>query len=202
VCHENIFVELRKNHMDIFWSAIIASMITAICSFYIMKWQVKQNEKSSEIAILRAIATELKTLNTMYIEKLSPFLVKVPERQPQTVDMLWPGGHHYFQVYTKHTTSLGAITDNELREKVIETYIVAMGLVDSLKLNSEMLHERNRLQCQQFAVGQAAIAPHIGLKNIVERLEEYGKLIRGDASIFRNKSDELLASIEDFLHKR
>lgn len=82
---------------------------------------------------------EIETLWESYIVGVGNNLAALPENQPLLT--YYPVTQEYFSVYVGNAILIGRISDTELRKSVVSTYAMARGLIDSYRLNNELLQK-------------------------------------------------------------
>jgi hypothetical protein len=66
----------------------------------------------------------------------------------QFFNFQWPVYQDYFTVYTENASLLGRVADAELRTDIVRCYTFAKGIVDSLKLNADLVAEIDQIGLQ------------------------------------------------------
>jgi hypothetical protein len=99
----------------------------------------------------------------------------------------------YFTVYNSNTFLIGHIADNDLRKDIVFLYTTAKGLVDSYRLNNDLV--------QKFEYWSGL---HIETQNEIHKnraaaqyavLVEYAKTIKKQHDVLKQKSSELLRKL-------
>ncbi len=131
-----------------FWSAIIGGLtggivtgIFTILAVYIIykkeKEKIKEQEESLIKSLLQSIHDELETLWDIYQKEIGTYLESLQENKPLL--HIYVITHDYFTVYHSNSFLIGKIKNNDLRKRIITTYTIAKGLIDSYKLNNELV---------------------------------------------------------------
>jgi len=133
-----------------FGSTIIAAVIGGcIAGYFAMrstdkafenqKKQAQQNEDKLIKGVMQAIHDETETVFERYQETMGAKLESLPEGQPLLV--YYPLVSDFFTVYNSNAFLLGRIPDNDLRKQIIKTYTLGKGIIDSFRMNNDMLQK-------------------------------------------------------------
>lgn len=90
-------------------------------------------------SLLTALDSELRTVWDLYMQRGGRILEELPPGQPLLI--FYPIEQEYFVVYNSNASTIGSISDNKLRTRLIMTYTKAKGLIDSFKFNNSLLRE-------------------------------------------------------------
>lgn len=85
----------------------------------------------------RAVLTEMETLWTYYQETMGHVVESLTTGNP--LAYYYPVTQDYFTVYRSNADLIGRIPNRRLREIIVKTYIGAQALVDSYKMNNELV---------------------------------------------------------------
>lgn len=122
--------------------AVIGSMLTlvAVLVAHLLE-QRKQNQKDRRTVhgVLQAIHDEIETLWDTYSERAGAHLEALQPGKP--LDMYWAISQEYFTVYNNNAFLIGKVSDHDLRKSIVATYTKARGLIDSFRLNNELVHK-------------------------------------------------------------
>ncbi len=122
--------------------ACIGGLITIIVarqSFENQKKQANDNEKKLIQSLLQAIHDEIETVHDRYQETMG---IKLENLQDDTgLTFYYPLVSDYFSVYNGNTFLIGRIDNNDLRKQIIKTYTLLKGMVDSFRLNNDLVHK-------------------------------------------------------------
>lgn len=126
--------------------AIIGSIVgglftlkAANLSFKEQRNQAEENEKKIIQSLLQAIHDELETIYDRYQETMGSRLEVLSENEG--LAFYYPLVSDYFSVYNGNTFLIGRIVDNDLRKQIIKTYTLLKGLVDSFRLNNDLVQK-------------------------------------------------------------
>ena len=146
--HE-ILVGTTSNSIQ--WSTILPSMfgvvvgglITLFTSRYTVQKNYENNfellKKQEELetkATIKAIIAELQALKQIFYFEFMP---KILNSKEEYLSYSYPLGTDYFSVFNANTSKIGKITNDELRECIINTYITAKFFLDCLATNNTAL---------------------------------------------------------------
>jgi len=99
----------------------------------------EENEKLIISSLLQAIHDELETIFDRYQDSMGNRLESLNDGEP--LNFYYPVVSDFFTVYHGNSFLLGRIKDNDLRKSIIKTYTIAKGLVDSFKLNNDLVQK-------------------------------------------------------------
>jgi hypothetical protein len=129
-----------------FSSAIIGAIIGGYFtlkatkdSFKNQKEELIENEKRLIKSILHSIHDEIETIYEHYQETMGSRLESLNHGEPLLC--YYPLVSDFFTVYNTNGIFLGRINDNDLRKKIIQTYTLAKGMVDSFRLNNDLVNK-------------------------------------------------------------
>jgi hypothetical protein len=129
-----------------FSSAIIGAIIGGYFtlkatkdSFKNQKEELIENEKRLIKSILHSINDEIETIYERYQETMGSRLESLKHGEPLLC--YYPLVSDFFTVYNTNGIFLGRINDNDLRKKIIQTYTLAKGMVDSFRLNNDLVNK-------------------------------------------------------------
>ena len=97
---------------------------------------LKKQEEMETKATIKAIIAELQALKQIfYVE----FIPKILNSKDEYLSYSYPLGTDYFSVFNANTSKIGKITNDELRECVINIYITAKFFLDCIATNNTAL---------------------------------------------------------------
>ena len=127
-------------------STIVGGLIASATAYLVTNKtyndQVKQAEKTEEQLIkglLQSIHDEVETVYERYLETMGGKLESLNEMEPLII--IYPLVSDFFSVYNGNSFLIGRISNNDLRKKIIKTYTLAKGMVDSFKLNNDLVNK-------------------------------------------------------------
>ena len=97
---------------------------------------LKKQEEMETKATIKAIIAELQALKQIfYVE----FIPKILNSKEKYLNYSYPLGTDYFTVFNANTPKIGKITNDELRECIINLYITAKFFLDCIATNNSAL---------------------------------------------------------------
>lgn len=127
-------------------SALIGGLIAGLFSL-IAVWQSAKKDLEKRLneekevlkSFLLSIRDEVDTIWTRYMEGMGERVENLPEK---TAFLLYyPASQNYFVTYDENSSLIGRVKDDKLRKLIIVTYTKAKGLLDSYKMNNEMVQK-------------------------------------------------------------
>ena len=97
----------------------------------------QENEAQLLNNFLLAIYDELDTLYDRYSDTVGGYIEELKEGD--ALNFYYPVVSDFFIVYNGNSFLLGKIDDDVLRKKIVATYTLAKGLIDSFHLNNELV---------------------------------------------------------------
>ncbi|MCD6262226.1 MAG: hypothetical protein J7J52_04315 [Deltaproteobacteria bacterium] len=131
-----------------FWSAIAGAVIGGtITGFFAIlatnrsyqhqKRHAEENEEKLINGLLQAIHDEIETIYERYQETMGSKLESL--KAGEGLAFYYPLVSDFFTVYNGNSFLIGRIPDNDLRKNIITTYTLAKGMVDSFRLNNDLV---------------------------------------------------------------
>ena len=99
----------------------------------------EQNEAHIILSLLQSIHDELETVYDNYQENMGHRLESLNEGQ--ALIFYYPLVSDFFSVYNGNTILLGRIKNNDLRKSIIKTYTLGKGLIDSFRMNNDLVQK-------------------------------------------------------------
>ncbi|ADI30857.1 hypothetical protein [Methylotenera versatilis] len=157
---------------------VIAGFFSILATKMAFKHQQGQSENNEKIIIsslLQAIHDELETVYERYQVTMGARLESIRENEP--LNFYYPLVSDFFSVYNGNTFLIGRINDNDLRKQIIKTYTLSKGMVDSFRLNNDLVHKfeyANKLyeETKQEVHKQHAIAHYNSLISYAATLKQ------------------------------
>jgi len=163
--------------------SIVGGLITGLFSLRAVKMsEIADREKREQTdakilkGLLQALHDELDSLFAIFQERIGAQVDALPDGQP--LALYFPITNDFFTVYNANAHLIGRIENNDCRKALVQTYVMAKGLVDSFRMNNDMLskfehwhtlsEETNNPVHKQNAQNQynALIAYAFGIKKI------------------------------------
>lgn len=88
---------------------------------------------------MQAIHDELETIFDRYHETIGNRIESLPEGG--ALIFYYPVVNDYFTVYNGNSFLIGRVKNNDLRKSIIKTYTLGKGMMDSLRMNNEILQK-------------------------------------------------------------
>lgn len=103
------------------------------------KKQAHENESKLIMGVLQAIHDEAETVFDRYQEMMGAKLESLKEGEPLL--FYYPLVSDFFTVYNSNAFLIGRIPDNDLRKQIIKTYTLGKAMIDSFRMNNDMLQK-------------------------------------------------------------
>ncbi|OBT05370.1 hypothetical protein A9267_16070 [Shewanella sp. UCD-FRSSP16_17] len=178
--------------------AVIGGIITGFFalkstqkSFNNQKVQSEENEKKLIKGVLQAIHDELETIFERYQDTMGSKIETLKENEP--LAFYYPLVSDFFTVYNANCFLIGRIPDNDLRKKIIKTYTIAKGMVDSFRLNNDLVSKWEFSE-KLYAESQLEVHKQQALAHY-SALAEYGKSLKINHTTFKAEVNDLLREL-------
>ncbi|SCX39899.1 hypothetical protein [Nitrosospira sp. Nsp1] len=89
-----------------------------------------------------SLRDEIETLWGVYQAGACASIVALPDDEPMLI--YWPLTQEYFTIYNTYALSIGKIKNHMLRKQIIATYTKARSMIDSIRLNNDLLQQWER----------------------------------------------------------
>ncbi|MGP9437423.1 hypothetical protein ACT3RR_18530 [Ewingella sp. AOP8-B2-18] len=99
----------------------------------------EDNEKLIISSLLQALHDELETIFCRYQEGMGCKLESLEDGQP--LAFYYPLVSDFFTVYHGNSFLIGRINNNTLRKNIIKTYTLAKGMIDSFRMNNDLVQK-------------------------------------------------------------
>jgi len=124
--------------------AVIGGLLTGAFSIFAVNKsenfardsKTKQDKRTLK-GLLQALHDELESVNDRYQETMGAQIESLPDGQPLLV--YYPVINDFFTVYNANAHLIGTIENNDLRKSIVRTYVLAKGLVDSFRMNNDLV---------------------------------------------------------------
>jgi hypothetical protein len=145
---------MEYTFLNIDWEAVIpgliAGLITGACMWIALIIQHKherdlqaQKEENQVNAFVHAVMAEVETLWASYYEGAGKKLEGL--EKGKAFMYFYPISQDYFTIYNGNACLVGKIGNARLRRAIVESYTRARGLIDSFRLNNDMVQKWNHL---------------------------------------------------------
>lgn len=122
--------------------ALIGSALTLVATYIAHRLQLSvQDKKDAQHlkGLLQSIHDEIETLWDAYMGSAGAHVEALPDGEP--VAIYWPITQDYFIIYSANANSIGRVRDHDLRKAIVVAYTKAWGLIDSFRMNNELVHK-------------------------------------------------------------
>ncbi|WP_025040876.1 hypothetical protein [Nitrosospira briensis] len=103
------------------------------------KKEAAERDNEHVRGLLQAFHDEIQTLWEIYKAGAGADIVALANNEPMLSH--WPLTQDYFTIYNTNASSIGKIKNQELRRQIITTYTKARTMIDSIRLNNDLLHK-------------------------------------------------------------
>lgn len=124
--------------------AVVGGLITGFFaikattkSFQHQRVHAEENEEKLIKGLLQSIHDEIETIYERYQDTMGARLESLLEGD--ALVFYYPLVSDFFAVYNGNSFLIGRIPDNDLRKQIIKTYTMAKGMVDSFRLNNDLV---------------------------------------------------------------
>lgn len=122
---------------------LLSAFLTITNHFYNKEEEILKNKKDMDILldnVVISIKEEISLLWNTYYENIGLELEKHIEENPdEKFHFFYPVEGEYFNIYKNNTELIMKIKEKIIREKIINIYIRAQGLIDTYNFNNKML---------------------------------------------------------------
>lgn len=182
--------------MDSLIGVLIGGFITLIAVNVAHKRALERDIERERFLVkgfLDSIHDEVEVIWKRYQDTMGDKVEKLPEGAPLL--MYYPVTQDYFTVYNGNSSLIGKIENHELRQSIIAVYTKAKGLLDSYKMNNEMLQKYENFNSLYRERGNPSIegqvnAQYSRLVDYAEKLKEMHNEVREGIESLKRKYDE------------
>lgn len=131
-----------NNFLSAIIGAVIGGSFTLLGSLFTSRLEKSKERRQKEADLrefLSSIRTEAETLWNQYSWGMGSTLEKLEEGKPLLA--YYPVTQNYFIVFDNNTNLIGQIRNQELKKLIVTTYVQAKGLIDSYRMNNEMVQK-------------------------------------------------------------
>ncbi len=141
--------------------------------------------------LLQAIHDEMETVYGRYQETMGLEVENLNETAPLLI--YYPITEDYFTVYNGNATLIGRIPDNNIRKKIVKTYTLGKGFIDSFRMNNALVRQLEHWQGEylrkQNLDHQSMVAQH------EKQLIDYAKDIKKSHHELKEAVNDLLQAL-------
>jgi hypothetical protein len=122
--------------------AFIGSALTLAGVWYAHFLQTQESTRKEAdhiLGLLQAIHDEMETLWESYLNSAGAQIESLRDGSPML--MYWPLTQDYFTIYNTNALFIGKVKDHDLRKQIVATYAKARGLIDSYRMNNDLLQK-------------------------------------------------------------
>lgn len=178
--------------------AVVGGLITGLFaikattkSFQHQREHAEENEEKLIRGLLQSIHDEIETIYERYQDTMGARLESLPEGE--ALNFYYPLVSDFFTVYNGNSFLIGRIPDNDMRKQIIKTYTLAKGIVDSFRLNNDLVGKfefSNKVyeETQQEVHKKQAIAHYAALI-------EYAKTLKASHVELKKEISALLRAL-------
>lgn len=153
--------------------------------------QAAKNEATLIRGVLQAIHDEVETLFERYQETMGAQVESLEEGKPLL--LYYPLVSDFFTVYNGNSFLIGRISDNDLRKQIIKSYTLAKGMVDSFRLNNDLI-QKFEYWDQMFQESKSQIHQQKAAA-YYHSLVDYAKKIKVTHQQLKSETENLLRSL-------
>jgi hypothetical protein len=197
---------VKENTLSFDWSSFGSAITGAIAggliagyfalestkrSFKNQKIQAIENEQKLINGLLQAIHDEIETVYDRYQEAMGVRLETLDDGA--ALAFYYPLVSDFFSVYNGSTYLLGRIDDNDLRKQIIRTYTYSKGMVDSFRLNNDLVQKLEHSNKVYEETMQEIHKLHA--KAHYNALVDYAKVLKQSHQVLKQEIVDLLRSL-------
>ncbi len=132
-------------------AAILGGLVTGLFAVLTMLVSLRRSdsrrkaeEKQSIHNFIQSIHDEIESVLERYQNAVGAKLQSLEQSHPFL--LFYPVNSEYFTVYKSNANLIGKIQDHDLRKQIIQTYIIGQGLIDSFRMNNQLLTKHELAQ--------------------------------------------------------
>lgn len=154
-------------------------------SFDNQREHADENEEKLIAGVLQSIHDEIETVMDRYQETMGSRIESLGKEE--ALAFYYPLVSDFFTVYSGNSFLIGRIPDNDLRKQIIKTYTLAKGMVDSFRLNNDLVAkwefaEKLYAESNSDIHKEQAIAHYGSLVDYADVLKESHKSLKGEVA--------------------
>lgn len=113
------------------------ALISTQKSFDNQRKHADENEEKLIKGVLQSIHDEIETVIDRYQETMGSRIESLGK--DEALYFYYPLVSDFFTVYNGNSFLIGRIPDNDLRKQIIKTYTLSKGMVDSFRMNNDLV---------------------------------------------------------------
>lgn len=150
-------------------------------SFENQRIKSEEDEEKLITGVLQSIHDEMETVFDRYQDTMGYKLESISKGEALTY--YYPLVSDFFTVYNGNSFLIGRIPNNDLRKQIIKTYTLAKGIVDSFRLNNDLVSKwefsKKLFNESNSEVHKQQVMAHFqGLVSYAETLKEGHKQLK------------------------
>lgn len=154
-------------------------------SFDNQRKHADEDEKKLIKGVLQSIHDEIETIIDRYQETMGSRIESLGK--DDALSFYYPLVSDFFTVYNGNSFLIGRIADNDLRKQIIKTYTLAKGIVDSFRMNNDLVSkwefsEKLYAETKSDVHKEQAIAHYASLIDYAEILKESHKNLKAEVA--------------------
>jgi hypothetical protein len=131
--------------------------LTGVYIAHLLGEKRRRREEADVIqGLLQGLHDEIETLSEIYYERVGAAVEALQDGQG--FESYWVVTQDYFTVYSSNCHLVGKIPDVDLRKEVIVTYTTAKSLLDTFRMNNELV---NRLEQSVLLANETKNQQHV-----------------------------------------
>lgn len=161
------------------------ALVTTKRSFKEQRVRADENESKLIKSLLQAIHDEMETIYDRYQETMGSRLESLGDGE--ALAFYYPLVSDFFTVYNGNSFLIGRIQDNDLRKQIIKTYTLSKGMIDSFRLNNDLVQkfefsQKVFAETQQEIHKQQMVAHHSALIEYARTLKQAHMSLKQDVA--------------------
>ncbi len=125
-------------------------------------------EHHEVVAFCQAIATELHCVVGRYMDSVGTSMEQHDRTQPFAY--FYPVFEDYFTIFNSNASMVGKIQDRDLRSEMVQVYIIGKALLDTYKLNNQIVV--NWQEAQHSADRSGVAQDQLYAQNLFEKMRK------------------------------
>ena len=117
-------------------------------------------------------------------------------KEGEALMFFYPIASDFFTVYNGNSFLIGRIPDNDLRKQIIRTYTLGKGMVDSYRMNNDLIQKYD-YWCQMFQESKNVIHQH-NAEAHYNAMVEYAKSLKIGHQEAKSESTQLLMILKKY----
>lgn len=181
--------------------ALVGALTTGYFSLAAVERSYKKQRRNAEEAehkvimgLLQAIHDEIESVCERYDETMGATVESLDDGHALAV--YYPLMSDYFSVYNGNAFLIGRVPDNDLRKQIVKTYTRMKGLIDSYRMNNELVRKFEIASEIAQESGQQIHADRVTIRYRV--LVQYAAKLKQGHREFKKEADALLRLLRKF----